>query len=312
MSSTKHNRVILGQIKELEQEIVRPRSWDLQGEVKAAQRPENSLLQVIADFDKNSVPVPIITQAYTSSIEDLIISRIKDKKYDDPQPFKQTKPVKKEEESFLSQEKDKAGLGDLYADQFLTKSLSILKSSAIDEAAKEEIKSLFHKVSRQLDSLTHFHYTPKPIVAEVSVSSTQIPSISFEDIGLTAESTASAAAPEEIYRKKRGRDAALMSQEELTRDDRKRLRQANKSKNRAAKKRDLECGSMDEGKARRNKAIAEDKEFNEMLKKGKRVTTGKEIREEDKIKYGSSKKFFEKMQNDALTTSKKFKKNKNL
>ena len=310
MSSTKHNSKIISQIQELEQEIVRPRSWDLQGEVKAAQRPENSLLQVIADFDKNSVPVPIITQAYTSSIEELIISRIKDKRYDDPKPFKQTKVPKKEEENLLSQEKDKTGLGDLYADQFLTKSLSILKSSAIDEAAKEEIKSLFHKVSRQLDSLTHFHYTPKPIVAEVSVSSTKLPSINFEDVGLTAESTASAAAPEEIYRKKRGRAAALMSQEELTRDDRKRLRQANKSKNRAAKKRDLESGSVDESKARRNKAIAEDKEFNEMLKKGKRVTTGKEITEENKVKYGSSKNFFEKMQRDAVTTTKKVKRNK--
>lgn len=50
-----------------------------------------------------------------------------------------------------------------------------------------------------MDALSHFHYAPKPVVAEPTITSSA-PSISMEDIGPTTEHlmAASMQAPEEV------------------------------------------------------------------------------------------------------------------
>ncbi len=55
------------------------------------------------------------------------------------------------------------------------------------------------QVCRQLDALSHFSYAPKPVVAEAVIKS-NVPSISMEDIGPTAERLEEVAtqAPEEV------------------------------------------------------------------------------------------------------------------
>lgn len=104
------------QIALLEHELVTPKSWDLKGEVQAGDRPENSLLGIVADIDRSSKPAPIITQQYTDSIEDMIKKRIKEDNFDDivPREATEEKRFAEEKEDFqLSQEKNKDGLADV-------------------------------------------------------------------------------------------------------------------------------------------------------------------------------------------------------
>ena len=102
----------------------------------------------------------------------------------------------------------------------------------------EEVLALYDKVSRDLDGLSHFHFAPKPIVVEADVRSiANVPSLSLEDVTPAMMSKGSAAAPEDVQAKKRGRAAALLADADLDQDDRKRMRRASKAvrrKNRGA------------------------------------------------------------------------------
>lgn len=60
------------QIAELEQTLVQPRSWELQGETTASTREENGLLEVDLDVDRIGVSVPVSTVESTLSLEDMI------------------------------------------------------------------------------------------------------------------------------------------------------------------------------------------------------------------------------------------------
>ena len=58
------------------------------------------------------------------------------------------------------------------------------------------------KVCRQLDGLSHFHFTPKPVVSESRIFGSgpeaALPSLSLEDIIPTTESSSTVLAPEEV------------------------------------------------------------------------------------------------------------------
>lgn len=73
-------------IKQLEEELMAEKSWELKGEVKGAVRPENSLLDLPVDIERATKVAPIVTQEYTSSLEDLIKKRVKDEQFNDPSP----------------------------------------------------------------------------------------------------------------------------------------------------------------------------------------------------------------------------------
>lgn len=51
--------------------------------MRRGDRPVNSLLEEYVEFDHGSKPVPVITQASTRSLEDIIKRRIKDEAFDD-------------------------------------------------------------------------------------------------------------------------------------------------------------------------------------------------------------------------------------
>ena len=55
----------------------------MRGEVKGGDRPENSLLGLSVDVERSSKPAPLISQAYTSTLEDMIRKRIVDDTFDD-------------------------------------------------------------------------------------------------------------------------------------------------------------------------------------------------------------------------------------
>ena len=56
----------------------------MQGEVKAAQRPVNSLLEEFLEFNMASKIPELITQEETNRLEDTIKQRILDELFDDP------------------------------------------------------------------------------------------------------------------------------------------------------------------------------------------------------------------------------------
>ena len=66
------NRNMKRQIAELEQSLIQPRSWELQGESTAAARAENGLLEVDLDVDRIGVSAPVSTVESTLSLEDMI------------------------------------------------------------------------------------------------------------------------------------------------------------------------------------------------------------------------------------------------
>ena len=296
----KQKRKLAEDIKTIEAELMGKKSWELHGEIASKDRPENSLLEISTEIERASKPAPVITAEHTSSIEDMIIKRITDARFDDVQvPDLTTNPSKVDDEGFvLSQERSRVGLGEIYADDFLAKTG---EGDAPGSAPKKdteaivEMKALFHKVCRSLDALAHFHYTPRPVVSEASVSTQRLASISMEDITPMAEGAYEAFAPEEEHKKKRGRDAMLMADAELTSDDRKRLRQASKAIRRKERK---ETGYAEGVLAAQGKGSAkyESKKTDDILRQDKRVVVG---RDSDQNQYAKSGQFFERLQSQA-------------
>eukprot|EP01036_Dinobryon_divergens_P025832 gene25832-34420_t len=221
------------QISGLESFLLQDKPWELRGEVAAKDRPQDSLLELAADIERASKPAPVVTQEHTSSLEDLICRRIKDGAFDDVLPPEQQPRQRRDNDTELSQEKSSRGLGELYAEDFLKKALNS-QPEAVDkqlEVSRQQAEDLFLLVSRELDALSHFFFAPLPVPREEQPALTSLPveSLQMEDITPVGESRAAALAPEQVAVKKSGRAAALVADEELTREDRQRLRRAAKS-----------------------------------------------------------------------------------
>jgi U3 small nucleolar ribonucleoprotein component len=60
-----------------------------------------------------SKPVPVITQDYTNTLEEMILKRVKEGKYDDVVPREMKSRTEVKPDFMLSQEKSDKGLGDV-------------------------------------------------------------------------------------------------------------------------------------------------------------------------------------------------------
>jgi U3 small nucleolar RNA-associated protein MPP10 len=315
---TKHEKAkahLSSQVAELEQELMQKKSWEMRGEVKATDRPENSLLGISADIERSSKPAPVISQEFTTSLEDMILKRVNEDRFDDVQPKKERDSrnvAASGEAPELSQEKNRQGLGEIYAEEFLAKSLNSqpeVVSKKLD-AARQEALGLYQKISMQLDGLSHFYFTPRAVVADAAITTlatkTALSSLELEDILPGMESSASQFAPGQVLEKRKGRDASLMSKEELTSDDRKRLRRARKNARSDSEDSDAEQKG---GKAgRKQQRAKDDKHLDDELRRDKRVTlNGKSSKhgggtngdENQNGEYSKSASFFEKLQQNA-------------
>jgi U3 small nucleolar ribonucleoprotein component len=92
-----------------------------------------------------------VTQAFTTSMEDMIRRRIKESNFSDVLPPKEAKAVSSEEgaaETDLSQEKSKQGLGEVYSEEFLAKSLNSQPEAVSKRLEQDrlEAQEYFHKV----------------------------------------------------------------------------------------------------------------------------------------------------------------------
>ena len=74
----KRLRALQEQISSFEQENVGKKEWTLLGEVKARERPQNSMLEEDLEFEQMGKVVPIVTEDKVVGLEDMIKRRILD------------------------------------------------------------------------------------------------------------------------------------------------------------------------------------------------------------------------------------------
>ncbi|CAO3566219.1 unnamed protein product [Mortierella alpina] len=253
----KMQRKLKAQIEALEQENVAARDWTKKGEASSSDRPVNSLLEEDLDFETVSKPIPVITAESTKTLEDIIKERILAANWDDvvrkaapnPKAFNPSSRIE------ISDEKSKKSLSELYEDDYVRQTSTtgpvLSEREAALEKKHEEITGLWQDLCQKLDSLSNWHYTPKPPKAELTVV-TNAPAISMEEAIPVSVADASLLAPEEVYSAGK---APVKGDTELEQAERKRKRsaakRAKKAENKERAQRDAERQAEREAKDRR-------------------------------------------------------------
>lgn len=307
-------------IAALEKELLEKKPWQLQGEVTAQKRPENSLLEETLHFDHAVRMAPVITEETTLQLEDLIKQRILDQAWDDV-----VRKERPKEEAFeykkrltLDHEKSKLSLAEIYEQEFVR--LSQQKTEEEENPEHVEIQKMMDSLFLKLDALSNFHFIPKPPVPEIKVVS-NLPAIAMEEVAPVSVSDAALLAPEEVKEKNKAGD--VKSAAEKTATDKKRERRKRKLRKHLRirekeRRRRLQERSGADGadRAGRLSAAAASERLRRLAKAGKAAL----LQDEGKDKaLKSSQAFFSKLQDqvkmqisDAKKTEKKKKKGQDL
>jgi U3 small nucleolar RNA-associated protein MPP10 len=254
----KRQTALMKEIRELEAENVAKKQWIMAGETKARDRPLNSLLEEDLDFERSGKPVPVITQEVTEGLEDMIKRRIVAAQFDEvikrrPGDISDKFRHGRVE---IDDSKPQQSLAEVYEREHLKSTNPEENPDAKDEKIQKEhreIEAIWADVSRKLDALASWHFTPKPPKPSLAVVA-DAPAISMEDAqpstasggGLAAN--VSMLAPQEIYKPDKdkavvpigndssrgreivGKSGAPVSTSEMTSVDRKRRRRREKVK----------------------------------------------------------------------------------
>jgi U3 small nucleolar RNA-associated protein MPP10 len=256
------------QVRALEAANLGPKDWFMRGEVRGGDRPLNSALEVAIDFEHASAPPPVVTQDATRSLEDIIRSRIAEKRFDDVQRKLPPPPGRKRRQVVLQDEKSAKGLADIYEEQYLkekaaaeaaAKAAAAVATGAApsaaaaaaaaappdDSAEGREARALFAALCAKLDALSHFQFAPKPFVEDMHVAKKDVPALAMEEVAPALVSTASLRAPEEVYAGGQGAGPAaggvrgsaagvIKAEVELTREEKTARRARKKRKGMAS------------------------------------------------------------------------------
>ncbi len=225
----KQQQAMSALIQDLEEEIVAEKSWTMTGETGAKQRPKNSLLEEDLDVDFAKKLAPVITEETTQTLEEMIIQRIKEGAFDDverkaaPKEFN-FDPNRRIE---LNDEKSSKSLAQEYEEEFLKQTQKGIKTEKDQKLEKEhvEIEGLMQNLFSSLDALSNWHFTPKPLKAELEIlPAPSVPAIVMEEALPVAENmNATVLAPQEVYKGKIDKGDA-----EKTSTDKKRERSKKK------------------------------------------------------------------------------------
>jgi len=310
-------------IAHLEEEALKGNSsegkmWQMKGEIAGVDRPENSLLQEHLDYDTVSKQAPVITEAVSKTLEEIITQRIKDKAWDDVE--RKVKPVENPYEYkkrlVLDQEKSKLSLAQVYEQEYLKQQEALEDSKKtpgmLDDDGNEtippevdDIKKSMKFLFAKLDTLTHFHYTPRMQDPEVKIVR-NAPTLAMEEVAPVAMSDANLLAPQEIVDKARGEE---IGQSERLDEDRKRERRKKKTDQRVRakdkEKREKLVNKLNPGLGNKYSKAKMIKELESAEKQGK-VTKIKEDAVKGKS-VKSSSAFFNQLQNEAQSVVKQAK-----
>lgn len=261
------------EIRRLEAQNVAKREWTLSGEARAADRPQNSLLEEDLDFERAGKPVPVITAEVSEDIESLIKRRIISREFDEvikrrPEDLA-TGPVRRGRFE-LDDTKAQKGLAEEYEEEHLRKTDPNYVDVKDEKLKKEhrEIEALWRDVAGKLDALSSWHYKPKPASANLEIR-TDAAAITMEDARPTAGGdigSASMLAPQELYapgeERTKGevvtKGGMPIAKEEMSREEKK-------SRRRRAKERLQKTGGPEKQESKQTK---ERKEVVSDLKKG--------------------------------------------
>ncbi|GFY71284.1 u3 small nucleolar ribonucleoprotein protein MPP10 [Trichonephila inaurata madagascariensis] len=113
-------------IAEYEESMVKPKPWQLTGEVDKRNRPRDGLLDVQTDFVINEKPAIVQDAEFCEKIEKLIKMTKKNKAYSDGVRKEKPKEViTHKKEIVLEQTKSKKGLAEVYEDMYLQKKSAV-------------------------------------------------------------------------------------------------------------------------------------------------------------------------------------------
>jgi U3 small nucleolar RNA-associated protein MPP10 len=283
------------EIRRLEAASVVKREWTLSGEARAVDRPQNSLLEEDLDFERTGKPVPVITAEVSESIEDLIKRRILAQEFDEVirrRPDSLSTPANTQRGAFeLDDNKAQQSLAQIYEEEHVKANNPDTYVSKADEKLRKEekeIEALWKETSAKLDTLSSWHYKPKPAAPSLTVVS-DVATISMEDAQPTTASgmngSESMLAPQEIYKAGQEKDniekgevvpksGAPVARQEMTREE--KLRRRRREKERIKKRGGVEVNQRPEGK----KAQKKRETLGDLKKGGVRVINKKgEIRD---------------------------------
>jgi U3 small nucleolar RNA-associated protein MPP10 len=194
------------EIRKLEAANVAKRQWQLSGEARANDRPLNSLLEEDLDFERAGKPVPVITAEVSEEIDALIKRRILAGEFDE---VKRRRPDDlatgpKRGRFELDDTKSGKGLAEIYEEEHLRETDPNFVDARDEKLKKEhaEIKALWDNIRGKLDSLSSWHYRPKPAAPNLEIR-VDAPAIEMEDARPTAGGDvagASMLAPQELYK----------------------------------------------------------------------------------------------------------------
>lgn len=188
------------QMRQLEEDIVAKKSWQLQGETNSKNRPMNSLLEEVLEFDSTSRAPLIITESTSEKLEDIIVNRIKNSLFDDVVK----KVINKEKPEYskqivLNQEKSKESLSTIYEKQFNNE----LEGDATKEInpTNKQLSNLMYSLFTKLDSLSNYHVTPQRLQEEPRIITNTL-SLQVEEVAPVSVSDRNTLAPEEVKMRK--------------------------------------------------------------------------------------------------------------
>eukprot|EP01084_Bolivina_argentea_P290956 499955_1 len=244
-------RAIRERISKLEEENVKMRSWEYQGEVSNnkfthpnARRNKNSLLSTYLDFDYCDKLKPQITNDLNLAINNLIITKIKNNQFDDiecKRDFVNAPKIAKRKLIEIQDTKSSMGLAELYEREYLQqieKQQDIIGNGNEFENVKDiELTKRYERISRmksglfyELDQLVRFHYEPRQAIIKDNIKiKTNTQALYLEEIVPFSMTNDMTMTPEQLYRRPR-KLGYIKGENEMTKKDRKNKRRNNKKR----------------------------------------------------------------------------------